>query len=259
MKRKKSSIGCLFWIALILLVLVVFLFNRDNINNALEITGFNKLPLFKDIFMKKEKIEENPIIIRKEKKDSEPIKNKPEDQISVVTSEQIQPQEELNKIKEEEKKPEDEQSSDEQNPSVNLKIRRSKLYYVVIDDNGKAQINELIRPISYSNAPLTETLKSLIEGLSPSELNKGYTSLIPSNTVIQSIWVKDKVAYINFNDKFRFNPVGSEGFYSQIKQIVYTATDFTTVDHVQILIDGKKQEYLAEGIYIGGPLNRNSF
>ena len=39
-RKKKASIGCLFWIALILLVLVVFLFNRDRIENVLEATGF---------------------------------------------------------------------------------------------------------------------------------------------------------------------------------------------------------------------------
>ena len=40
MKRKKTSIGCLFWIALVLLVLVIFLFNRKTIDAVLKNTGF---------------------------------------------------------------------------------------------------------------------------------------------------------------------------------------------------------------------------
>jgi spore germination protein GerM len=43
-------------------------------------------------------------------------------------------------------------------------------------------------------------------------------------------------------------------------QVVYTATAFSTVDSVQILIDGEKKEYLgSEGVWIGSPLARSSF
>src|SRR6056297_1390603 len=41
-KKKKASLGCLFWVALILLVLVVFLFNRERINTVLDETGFRE-------------------------------------------------------------------------------------------------------------------------------------------------------------------------------------------------------------------------
>ena len=42
-------------------------------------------------------------------------------------------------------------------------------------------------------------------------------------------------------------------------QIVYTATEYSTVNSVQILIDGQKKEYLSEGVWIGSPLSRSSF
>ena len=43
-------------------------------------------------------------------------------------------------------------------------------------------------------------------------------------------------------------------------QIVYTATEFSTVKSVQFLIDGQKKEYLgSEGVWIGSPLSRTSF
>ena len=41
MGRKKSSIGCLFWTALVLLVLVIFLFNRSTIESVLDKTGLH--------------------------------------------------------------------------------------------------------------------------------------------------------------------------------------------------------------------------
>jgi spore germination protein GerM len=54
--------------------------------------------------------------------------------------------------------------------------------------------------------------------------------------------------------------MGVEGFVAQLQQIIYSTTEFPTVDRVQILIEGKRVEYLGgEGIYIGEPISRNTF
>ncbi|MDR0448242.1 MAG: hypothetical protein LBH07_06195 [Treponema sp.] len=39
--------------------------------------------------------------------------------------------------------------------------------------------------------------------------------------------------------------------------MVLTATEFNNVKDVQILIDGKRVDYLGEGIWIGSPVGRN--
>jgi spore germination protein GerM len=57
-----------------------------------------------------------------------------------------------------------------------------------------------------------------------------------------------------------YNHYGVEGYLAQLKQIVYTATTFPSVQDVQILVEGKQKDYLGgEGVYIGKPLSRNSF
>src|SRR5690554_1746421 len=48
MARKKSSLGFLFWTACILLVLVVFLFNKETIDRVIDSTGF--LTVFRNRF-----------------------------------------------------------------------------------------------------------------------------------------------------------------------------------------------------------------
>ena len=63
MKKKRSPIGCLFWLALILLVVIVFLFNRERIKNVLENTGFTNL-------LTREK-EEEPEVVREEEDSAE--------------------------------------------------------------------------------------------------------------------------------------------------------------------------------------------
>ncbi len=138
-------------------------------------------------------------------------------------------------------------------------MRTSTLYFVNVSDENKITLQGITRPVYYDDSPLTETLSALISGLTSSELNKGLLSLIPLGTKIKGINVSNMTATINFNETLSFNNFGKEGLEAELKQIIYTATEFSTVDKVQILIDGKKKQFLStEGVYIGEPLSRAS-
>ena len=63
---------------------------------------------------------------------------------------------------------------------------------------------------------------------------------------------------MDFSENFLFNSFGLEGYMGQLKQIIYTATEFPTVKRVQILIEGQVKSYLGEGIFIGNPLTRET-
>ena len=85
-------------------------------------------------------------------------------------------------------------------------------------------------------------------------------SLIPEGTRLLGASVKNGVATLNFSEEFEFNPVGVEGYIAQLTQLVFTATEFSTVKSVQFLIEGEKKDYLgSEGQWIGSPLARSSF
>ena len=103
-----------------------------------------------------------------------------------------------------------------------------------------------------------DSLNSLLAGPNADEKRRGLMSLIPANTKIISATVRGNTAYINFNDEFLFNTYGVEGYAAQIRQIVWTATEFSNVSDVQILIEGRRIDYLGEGIWIGSPLSRGS-
>ncbi len=140
------------------------------------------------------------------------------------------------------------------------KEMKSRLFYVKVSDEGQISLKSIIRTVYYVSTPLTETLKSLILGPQRSELNKGLLNLIPSNTEILSIKISQGIAFLDFNEEFRFNSLGIEGYKAQLMQVVYTATEFQSVDKVQILIKGELSDYLgAEGVYIGDPLDREYF
>lgn len=264
-RKKKSSLGCLFWIALILLVLVVFLFSRDRISSVLTNTGFD--PVLK-IFQPKEKDPEVKRIDPEgkviEEVDSGPAAESQEPE-QLVDSDPSPQTEEPAETEQEIELPdltsaEEEESGEEEPPLVDKKLRTSVLYFVTVGEDGSISLQHVSRPVYYEASPLTRTMEALLEGLSPQELNKGLLSLIPAQSRIRSIAVKGGTAHIDFTEAFAFNEFGAEGADASLKQVVYTATEFTTVTSVQITIEGRKRSFLvSEGIPISGPLNRDSF
>jgi spore germination protein GerM len=143
---------------------------------------------------------------------------------------------------------------------VPQRSRGATLYFVRIDDDGVIVRQEVKRQIPASDQPLTDALAALIGGPSEDELRHHLLSLIPQGTKLLSAQVRGSTAYLNFNEAFMYNHYGIEGYAGQLKQIVYTATAFPSVQDVQILIEGERHDYLGgEGVYIGRPLSRNSF
>lgn len=136
--------------------------------------------------------------------------------------------------------------------------RTATLYFVSIGADGSVSRQAVKRQLAKSDSPLTDAIKALLSGPVPGEKNA--MSLIPSGSRLIGASVKDGVATLNFNESFEFNSYGVEGSIGQLMQIVYTATEFSTVKSVQFLIEGEKKEYLgSEGQWIGTPLSRSSF
>jgi spore germination protein GerM len=106
---------------------------------------------------------------------------------------------------------------------------------------------------------MQDVLNVILAGPSADELNRGILNLIPQNTRLLSAAVRGNTAYISFSENFMFNTFGVEGYVAQLRQIVWTVTEFPNVNDVQILIDGRRLDYLGEGIWIGSPINRQSF
>ncbi len=259
-KKKKASLGCLFWVALILLVLVVFFFNRERIQTVLDETGF------KDYILQQEPKDPEVKRVEPEKEEPEPAPAAEEQETTDPTTETEAPQDAPEEDDAEQDveitvdTPEEEQTtSPEQTdePLIDKRMRKSALYFVEVNDSGAIALKRIIRPVYYTDSPLTETLKALLEGLTAEELNQGLLNLIPQETRLRSVWVENNTAFLDFTEALRFNQFGSEGLHAELQQIVYTATEFQTVESVQILINGNKIDYLAsEGIFVGKPLTR---
>ncbi len=243
MSRKKSSVGCLFWIALILLVLIVLLVKYPQISKAMDTTGILKMT-------------------NSEKKDKQKVPKMhhtdTENETKEINKIPDEPEITENTTKDEPVRTPDPEETVTNNTPENM--RNARLYFIREDSSGNFNLSYSKRPIFYDDSPLTKTLNSLIGPLSTGELNSGLRTLIPSKAKLLSIKVKNGTAILNFNESFRYNTFGVEGLKFQLQQIVYTATEFPTVNNVQILIENKRIDFLeAEGINISKPLNRNSF
>jgi germination protein M len=256
-KNKRTSLGFLFWVAFALFIIVVFLANKNDISKVIEKTELvqvikNKFTPAKEVQIipsetAQPAVEDLPkypkdfnLIVEDENNFIEPVS---ENSPSIIEEEKLLP-------------PEDDKTNlfdTKQN------IRKSNLYYIIVTDDGNITPKSVNRQIYYSDSPLTETLNALVKGPSPEEMNMGLLSLIPSNSRLLSVDVKENVAYLNFNEAFRFNQLGMEGYRVQLHQVVFSATEFSTIDKVQILIEGEKRSFLGpEGPFIGEPLSRSN-
>lgn len=136
----------------------------------------------------------------------------------------------------------------------------ARLFFVRVSDEGKISLKGVLRSVPADDTPLTTSIRSLIDGPRPGEMSNDVLSLIPEGSELLGARIDGETAFLDFNEQFRFNTLGIEGYKAQVEQIVYTATEFTTVNKVQILVEGQRIDYLGgEGFWVGAPLGRDDF
>jgi hypothetical protein len=137
--------------------------------------------------------------------------------------------------------------------------RDRALYFIRVDGDGTILRIRVNRTVALTDSPLEDVLGLLLRGPTAEEKARGLITLIPPATKFLRAEVRGSTAYISFSDDFQFNSYGVEGYAGQLRQVVWTATEFANVRDVQILIEGRRIDYLGEGINIGSPLSREMF
>jgi spore germination protein GerM len=134
---------------------------------------------------------------------------------------------------------------------------RDRTIYFMREDGADMLLTKVNRKLKVSDSPMLDSLNALLAGPSAEEKKRGLVSFVPSGTRLISAQVRQNTAYLNFNEEFRYNTLGREGSAAQLKQIVWTATEFPNVHDVQIQIEGQTVDFLMEGIIIRNPIGRN--
>jgi len=266
-KQNNAPLGCLAGIFILILLSGLLLFNKAKIEETLKNTQF--FEQFKPKESTQDKKPEPKVEPIAQSQDSKP-KEVPS---SPVTLPQTTPA----KATESEKSPKPSatpenapQTTPKEQPKQRApatvpkekqdQTKDRSLYFMQLTEDGSLIRTKVNRSIKVSDSPLFDVLQSLLAGPTETEKKRGLISVIPPGSRLLSATVKNGIAYLNFNDAFQFNSYGVEGYTAQLKQVVWTATEFSTVQGVQILIEGKSLMYLGgEGIRVDRPLTRESF
>jgi hypothetical protein len=128
------------------------------------------------------------------------------------------------------------------------------IYFSKIDRNGTINRIWVARNIPSSDSPLADVLRLLLNGPTNEEKREGILSLIPEETRVLFAIVRRNTAYISFNEDFLMNSFGVEGYNGQLDEITLTIGQFSAIDNIQILIEGRKTGYLGGSIWIGSAL-----
>ena len=100
--------------------------------------------------------------------------------------------------------------------------------------------------------------QTAVELLLAGTKNTALVSVIPADTKLRKIWVKNHIAYVDFNDKLiKSGTGGSTTELLLVGSIVNTLTEFPNIEKVQILVEGKKIDTIWGHMETREPLGRS--
>ena len=117
----------------------------------------------------------------------------------------------------------------------------------------------VLREIPQTEGVARAAMEALLEGPSGDEEETGLTTSVPDGTELLDIAVEDRVAIVDLSGDFESGG-GTLSMRSRLAQVVYTLTQFPTVDAVQFRLDGVDTEVFGgEGVTLDGPADRDDF
>jgi hypothetical protein len=102
-------------------------------------------------------------------------------------------------------------------------------------------------------------LETLLAGPTAEEAAAGVSSAIPEDTRLLGVSVEDGIATVDLSSEFESGG-GSLGMFLRLGQVVFTVSQFPTVEAVQLELDGEPVEvFSGEGIVLDQPLTREDY
>lgn len=272
--------GCLFWIFILLIIVVIFLYRgkgsfKETINSIILLFKSERK---EETLVKKEVGGKKRVQIPEEKitpakpelKEEKPVKQPSEEKGKTAEDEQIEEKSIMEKtqVSETQKKPVELPKSKEKLKPVENKetkkwagketrreagdfhTRISTIYYALVNtETGKISLAGVKKKVRYKDSPITKTIQLLLNGPEEIEEKRGFKSFIPQGTKLISASLNNNHLILNFNENFENNYLGRQAIEIQLKQIILTCFEFDEVRSISILINGKRKRYITgEGI-----------
>ncbi len=129
-----------------------------------------------------------------------------------------------------------------------------KVYYVHDGLTARYVIRSVDTPGVASGA-----IQALIDGPNVTEQGDNLFSAIPADTLLLSLTIEDGLATIDLSREFEAGG-GTFSVLSRLAQVVYTLTEFDTVDDVLFHLDGQPVDvFSGEGVILDGPVDRDDY
>lgn len=167
--------------------------------------------------------------------------NKPQEEENPLSIDGEEPNGEIEDV-------EDIKIPDENSRQTTLYYRDSTGYLVPV-------VRNIPRVEGIANAALSALVDTPENRLEVKQL--GLQPVLPANTEMELAVKEDGLMKVNFSKEI-LNVESKEQEASMVKAVVYTLTEFETVESVQIMVDNKIQETLTYGTDISEPLLRNN-
>ena len=133
-------------------------------------------------------------------------------------------------------------------------VTRTVQIYLVDSDGRLASVDrQLPDPVT-----VVDLIRSLLEGATDEESERGLRSVIASTTELLSSQRRDRTVVLNFSADFAI-PQG-EGGITSVAQVVFTATELEGISGVTFELDGVPTEVpRGDGTLTSDPLFRSDF
>jgi germination protein M len=102
-------------------------------------------------------------------------------------------------------------------------------------------------------------MRALLEGPTAEEKADGMVSTIPDGTTFLGLDIKNGVATVDLSKEYASGG-GSLSMFTRLAQVVFTLTQFSTVQGVNFKLDGEPIDVIGgEGIIIDHPMSRTDY
>lgn len=120
---------------------------------------------------------------------------------------------------------------------------------------------EKVAPVSGSaigKGVASAAMELLLAGPDPSQSAMGLTTMIPAGTELLGVSIADKVATVDLSSEFTSGG-GTLSMTGRVAQVVFTLTQFPTVDAVLFEVEGEPLDVLGgEGVILDSPRTRET-
>jgi spore germination protein GerM len=247
-KNKNAYMVPLFWVVFAAVIILLFVINLPKIRETVSATPFG------------ERIMGLPPV-----GDENAVENEPAEQIAPAIPEEYYPslEDAIDRLKGAPDEEERAAGGEDVPPNASagptdavVDVRERFVYFMWVDADGILVRAQEKRQMNNTSSPLLDTINVLLAGPSMAEEARGITTLIPEGTVLNNAAMRGSTAVLNFNENFMFNTYGAEGYLAQLRQIVWTATEFPSVRNVQFLVEGQRVNFLGDNIRLDQPISR---